>query len=156
MNLSAEPLEIGSEAPALKVKIDSGDTIDLAEAYGQGAVLVYFYPRADTPGCTKQACNLRDHYAALQDAGITVFGVSTDEVEAQKAFKVKFNLPFTLIADPKAKLVDAFGVPKNGDFARRQAFLIKGAKIVWRDLEAKPATQAEDALAALAGLGSAG
>jgi len=156
MSLSAEPLEIGADAPALKVKTDTGATLDLGETYAKGVVLVYFYPRADTPGCTKQACNLRDHYTALQDAGITVIGVSTDEVSAQKAFKEKFNLPFTLVADTKAKLVDGFGVPRNGDFARRQAFLVQDGKVVWRDLQATPTTQSEDALAALAVLSSSG
>ena len=80
----------------------------------------------------------------------------TDEVSAQKAFKEKFNLPFTLVADTKAKLVDGFGVPRNGDFARRQAFLVQDGKVVWRDLQATPTTQSEDALAALAVLSSSG
>tara|TARA_R100000027_G_scaffold61554_3_gene52974 strand:+ start:4925 stop:5401 length:477 start_codon:yes stop_codon:yes gene_type:complete len=150
LSSDASPLEIGASAPTITVTSSEGDSIDLAELYAKGPTLVYFYPKADTPGCTTQACNLRDSYETLTDSGIQVVGVSTDEVEAQAAFKEKYSLPFLLVADSKGELVDAFGVPKKmNSFASRQSFLIVGGDVVWRDLKATPKTQSEDALAAL-------
>ncbi len=151
--LQGEPLEIGAPAPAVEAIDQDGQKISLGDLYKEGLVLVYFYPKADTPGCTAQACSLRDDFAALKDRGVKVLGVSTDSVAAQKKFQQKYNLPFTLIADPEAKLVEKFGVPKRGEFASRQAFLIKDGKIVWRDLKASTAQQAADVLAALEKLG---
>ncbi len=146
----AEPIAVGQKAPRVKGVNEEGKTVKFGDYYKKGAVLVYFYPKADTPGCTTQACNLRDAYTELGEAGITVLGVSMDTPEAQSAFKEKYHLPFTLIADPEGKVVQAFGVPYVDTYARRQAFLIKDGKIVWRDLKATPASQAQDALAALA------
>lgn len=143
-------LEVGAEAPRQSVTIETGETVDLAEAYAKGPVLVYFYPRADTPGCTKQACNLRDHFAELEEKGVKVFGVSTDSVERQAAFKEKHNLPFSLVADTERELGKAFGVGSAvPGFFSRQTFLVVDGKIAWRDLSASPASQAQDALAAL-------
>ncbi len=147
--LMAEPIEVGEDAPKVKGISETGAKVRFDDYYKKGAVLVYFYPKADTPGCTTQACNLRDAYTTLEEAGVFVLGVSMDTPEAQLAFKEKYHLPFTLIADPKGKVVKAFGVPYVETYARRQAFLIKDGKIVWRDLQATPATQAQDALAAL-------
>jgi hypothetical protein len=84
-------------------------------------------PKADTSGCTKQACSLRDAYAKLQEKGVRIYGVSGDDVAAQKAFEVKYHLPFRLIADHDQKAMDAFGVPHNGSFATRQAFCSRTA-----------------------------
>lgn len=146
------PLEIGSKVPAVEAKTQAGGVVNLREAAAKGYVLVYFYPKADTPGCTKQACSLRDSYEKLKENGVKVFGVSTDTVEAQKAFADKFNLPFTLLADKDAAVVKAFGVPTmRGDaFAKRQAYLFKDGKLVWRDLAASTEKQAADILEVLA------
>ena len=150
---NANPVEIGTEAPLIKAVDQDGKEVDLAEAYKKGLTLVYFYPKADTPGCTKQACSLRDAYEKLTDKGIQVFGVSADKPEAQKAFKDKYKLPFTLLADDTGEVIKAFGVPANRlGMAKRQAFLIKEGKIVWRSLEASTEKQADDVLAALADL----
>lgn len=150
LSSDASPLEVGAAAPELTVVTSEGESLNLNDLYEKGPVLVYFYPKADTPGCTAQACNLRDFYQDLEDAGVQVVGVSTDSVESQAAFKEKYGLPFLLVADSDATLVDAFGVPKKMDmFAARQSFLVVGGKVVWRDLKATPKTQAEDALAAL-------
>lgn len=138
------------EAPAIKVVNSEGSELDLGEVYEAGPTLVYFYPKADTPGCTKQACNLRDSFEDLSDKGLQVIGVSTDGVKAQAAFKKKFSLPFTLVADHDKRLVEAFGVPLiMKGFASRQSFLIVDGMVAWRDLGASPKTQAADALAAL-------
>lgn len=127
----------------------TGSAIQLGNLYADGYVLVYFYPRADTRGCTAQACSLRDAYEALTARGVKVIGVSTDTTEAQQAFKEKYTLPFTLLADTDHTVIDAFGVPLRGTTATRQAFLIHNGVIVWRDLTASTEEQAQDVLAAL-------
>ena len=146
-NLFADPLDLGAEAPAITVTTHTGDKLDLAEAYAKGPVAVYFYPVADTPGCTKQACNIRDNFAELKQAGITVIGVSKDSVAAQQAFHGKYSLPFTLVADEDRALGKAFGVGSwMGAAYKRQTFLIVDGKIAWRDLSAKPTSQTQDIL----------
>jgi peroxiredoxin Q/BCP len=149
----AESLAVGADAPAITGITETGETLALGDVYKKGFTLVYFFPKADTPGCTAQGCSLRDAYEELTKHGVTVIGVSTDKVEAQKAFKEKYHFPFTLIADHDKKIMHAFG--QDGImFASRQAFLIdKNGKIVWRDLSASTKKQAEDVLAALKTLG---
>ena len=149
---SGEPLKLGAPAPDVNALDSSGKTVDLAARLKDGLALVYFYPKADTPGCTAQACSLRDSYEDLQEAGVTIYGVSMDPVDAQRAFKDKHNLPFTLLADPDGKVVKSFGVPARGSFASRQAFLFQDGKLVWRDLNASTRKQAEDVRKVLASL----
>ncbi len=149
----AEPLKVGASAPVLSASDDSGGTLDLGALYQkQTYTLVYFFPKADTPGCTKQGCSLRDAYQVLTDKGVAVVGVSTDKVEAQRAFREKFHFPFPLIADHDKKVTEAFGVPVMPvvGFAKRQAFLIRGGKVVWADYSAATDKQAEDVLKAIA------
>lgn len=147
---SAEPLAAGAALPVVTQNNQDGQKVQLAHAGATGYVLVYFFPKADTPGCTKQACSLRDAYAALTAQGVKIFGVSTDSVKAQKAFKDKYQLPFELLADEDAAVISAFGVPKTLGFAKRQAFLFKAGKLVWRDLSAATDQQAADVLKVLA------
>lgn len=150
----SNPLEVGAKAPEVEAVDQDGKTVSLADAYKEGLVLVFFYPRANTPGCTAQACSLRDAYEPLTEKGVRIFGVSTDSAERQKAFKEEQKLPFTLLADTEGKVCDGFGVPRRASFAARQAFLVKDGKIVWRDLRASTGRQAEDVLKALEELGS--
>ena len=149
LRAAAEPLAVGADAPVLSATSDTGAALDLGALYKQGLVLVYFYPKADTSGCTAQGCSLRDAYAELTAKGVSVVGVSTDDVAAQKAFREKNRFPFPLIADTEKKVTAAFGVPTTMGFASRQAFLIKEGKVVWRDLKASTAKQAADVLAVL-------
>jgi peroxiredoxin Q/BCP len=151
MSLFADKaLQPGAEAPRLAVTTHTGETMDLGQLYDNGPVLVYFYPKSDTPGCTRQACNLRDNFADLEDAGVQVVGVSSDSVKAQQAFREKYSLPFTLVADEDKALGKAFGVGSIMGMAyKRQSFLIIDGKIAWRDLSASPDSQTADALAAL-------
>ena len=149
-NALAGPIALGTPLPAVEQKNQDGEVVKLAEVGAKGYTLVYFYPKADTPGCTKQACSLRDSYAALMDKQVKIFGVSTDKVDSQKAFKTKYKLPFDLLADADRKVVDAFGVPKTMGFAKRQAFLFKDGKLVWSDFSASTEKQAEDVLKFLA------
>jgi len=155
----AEPLAVGAAAPAVTAVSETGATLDLGAVYPKGYTLVYFFPKADTPGCTAESCSLRDAFQQLADRGVTVIGVSTDDVPSQKAFKEKHRLPFTLIADRERRVIGAFGVPVRevpvmGAFAARQSFLIdRDGKVVWRDLKASTKEQAADILKALKSLG---
>ena len=149
----ADPLAIGASLPAVTGVTETGAPLDFF-TLNKGYTLVYFYPRAETPGCTAQGCSLRDAYDVLQKRNVTVIGVSTDTVENQKAFKDNHHFPFTLVADPDKKVITAFGVPTHsipviGEMASRQAFLFKDGKLVWRDLKAATKKQAEDVLKAL-------
>jgi peroxiredoxin Q/BCP len=147
MVTGAVPLAVGATAPAISGTNQDGKTVDLGALYKTGYVLVYFYPKADTPGCTKEACSLRDAFADLSKANLTVVGVSHDTVDAQKKFAVKYKLPFDLIADPDGKVYAAFGVPS---MVNRQSFLTKDGKVIWVELKASTAKQASDVQAALA------
>jgi peroxiredoxin Q/BCP len=149
-NALAEPLAVGSPMPNVEQKNQDGQLVKLVETAAKGFTLVYFYPKADTPGCTKQACSLRDSYATLTDKSVKIFGVSADKPSSQKAFKDKYKLPFDLLADSDAKVIDAFGVPKTLGFAKRQAFLFNDGKLVWSDNAASTEQQAEDVLKFLA------
>ena len=102
------PLEVGAPAPQISAVDQEGKTVDFKSVYAKGATLVYFYPKADTPGCTKQACSIRDDWSALQAKGIQVLGVSEDTTDDQKKFADKYKLPFTLIADHDGKVAAAF------------------------------------------------
>ena len=146
-----DPLEIGDSIPSVSAKNQNGESFTLPDSVPaeKKSVLVYFYPKADTPGCTAQACSLRDDFEALESQGVKVIGVSGDSVEDQKAFADKHNLPFTLIADTEQKWMEAFGVPRRGGFSARQAFLFEDGKLVWRDLSASTKKQAADVLAYL-------
>ncbi|MFA5056673.1 MAG: peroxiredoxin [Opitutaceae bacterium] len=157
--LRAEPVAVGAPAPAVTGITETGEKLDLGALYPKGYTLVYFFPKADTPGCTAQGCSLRDAYQDLTDKGVTVIGVSTDDVAAQKTFKEKYHFPFTLLADKDEAVIKAFGVPTMevptlGKLANRQAFLInREGKVVWRDLKASTKEQANDVLKALKQLG---
>lgn len=99
----------GQPAPAFEARTQTGDTIRLSDYRGR-KVALYFYPKDDTPGCTKQSCNLRDEYGGLTAAGIAVIGVSADDVASHDAFAKKYDLPFPLAADPDREIINAYGV----------------------------------------------
>ena len=98
----------GDLAPAFEGIDQSGATVRLADFAGKPLAL-YFYPKDDTPGCTKQACNLRDHTGDLTEAGVAVVGVSADPVESHERFAAKYDLPFPLLADPEHEILEAYG-----------------------------------------------
>ena len=113
--------------------------------------------KAMTPGCTAQACSLRDAYQTLQEKGVKVFGVSLDAVDQQKQFQSQEHLPFELLSDGEHKVTAAFGVPLiKESFATRQAYLFKDGRLVWLDTKASTDKQAADVLAVLAGNTQAG
>jgi thioredoxin-dependent peroxiredoxin len=101
-------LEVGKKAPEFEAKDQNGNLVKLSDFKGKKVVL-YFYPKDNTPGCTAQACNLRDNYEALQKAGYVVLGVSSDSEKSHQKFIEKQNLPFTLLADEDLKVHEAYG-----------------------------------------------
>jgi peroxiredoxin Q/BCP len=105
-------LQAGDRAPDIQVQTDSGQNFRLSQMKGQRVVL-YFYPRADTPGCTVEACEFRDDMQAFGGKGAAVIGVSPDKPAAQAKFKQKFDLPFTLLADQDKTVAEAYGVYKE-------------------------------------------
>ena len=152
----ADPLPLGSSVPALTSVDENGKTVNLDEIFKKGTTLVYFFPKADTPGCTKEACALRDKWEDVQKLGITVLGVSMDKPEAQKAFKEKYKLPFTLLADSEGTVVKAFGVAMiRVGLPTRQSFLVKDGKIVWHDPKVMPDTHLDNVIKAVGELGKA-
>jgi thioredoxin-dependent peroxiredoxin len=105
------------------------------------------YPKAMSPGCTAQACSLRDSYTELQQKGVKIFGISLDTIESQKEFQEKDHLPFELLSDKDKRVTSAFGVPLIQDSrATRQAYLFKDGKLVWLDTKASTDKQAQDLL----------
>jgi peroxiredoxin Q/BCP len=151
-NTARAELKVGDKAPEVTGVTEAGKPLSLADVYSKQAyTLVYFYPKADTPGCTAQGCSLRDGYESLTSKGVAVIGVSHDNAAAQKAFKEKYHLPFTLIADTDNGVMNAFGVSTYlGGMAHRQAYLIKGGKIVYTDYKGTTSKQAEAILEVLA------
>src|SRR4026209_769041 len=105
-------MKVGQKAPDFTVKDDTGKTVKLSDFKGKKVVL-YFYPKDDTPGCTTEACNFRDGLAAIRKKGAVVLGVSADSVESHKKFKDKFELNFPLLADTDKKIIEDYDVWKE-------------------------------------------
>jgi len=148
----ADPLKVGDSAPQITVTTEAGEKVNLGEVYKkQPYTLVYFYPKADTPGCIKQGCSLRDAYEQLTKRGVAVIGISHDNTDAQKAFKEKYHFPFSLVADTDKEASKAFGVPDIGaaGLAHRSAYLIKDGKIVYTDYQGTTDQQAAKILQVL-------
>ena len=141
-------LPVGTMAPNFTAKDTNGNTISLADYAGKTLVL-YFYPKDDTPGCTKEANSFRDSYTEYQNEGIVVFGVSMDDEESHKKFTEKFNLPFPLLADTDGVITNAYDV-SGGSYAKRITYVIDGnGKIIKVFDSVKTDTHATDILAEL-------
>jgi thioredoxin-dependent peroxiredoxin len=148
-------LKEGDAAPEFKVLTDSGEEFDLADHKNEKIVL-YFYPRADTPGCTVESCSFRDAVSKFTKKGVTVIGVSPDTTKAQAKFKEKFDLNFTLLADADKDIATKFGVMKEKNMygkkvmgVARTTFVIENGKIVKIFHNVKPEGHADEVLAAL-------
>jgi len=111
-------LKEGDDAPDFKLKNQNGETVKLSEQRGK-KIALYFYPKDDTPGCTKQACSLRDGFSELQKAGITVFGVSMDTEAKHQKFIAKYDLPFDLLIDENHEIADKYGAYGEKKFMGR-------------------------------------
>jgi len=143
-------VEEGKPAPDFELTNDSGEKVKLSDLRGKPVVL-YFYPKSDTPGCTKQACGIRDVYGEFQQRGAVVLGVSSDKEAAQAKFKAKYGLPFPILADPDHEAGKAYGVDKDGGkYFERSTFIVDAdgniAKIMRK---VDPKTHAGKVLAAL-------
>ena len=148
-------ININDKAPEFTLQDENGKEISLKSLRGK-VVVLYFYPRADTPGCTVEACEFRDTYKQMQKTGAVLLGISPDTPKAQKKFQDKFTLPFTLLADADKKVAEAFGVMKEKNMygkkvwgVARTTFLIDGEGKIAKVFEnVKPDGHAEEVLAA--------
>jgi len=104
-------VNVGDKAPDFSLPSQSGETVRLSQFIGQKPVVVYFYPKDDTPGCTVESCSFRDSYESFKDLGAEVIGISSDSPESHQKFATRYNLPFRLLSDPGAKVREAYGVP---------------------------------------------
>ena len=146
----------GQAAPDFELTSDTGETVRLSELRGKPVVL-YFYPKDDTPGCTAQACGIRDVYGEFERAGAVVLGVSPDDEASHVTFKEKYGLPFTLLADADHAVAEQYGVWGEKSYAgrtymgvNRSTFVIGADGTVAKVMHnVKPATHADDVLAAL-------
>lgn len=120
-------LEIGDSLPDLQLPGPDGSPVGLRDHLGSGGLVVYFYPRDDTPGCTVQACAFRDQHADFEAAGVPIVGISGDSTESHQAFAQKFSLPFPLLSDPEGAARKAFGVPATlGVLPGRATYVFDG------------------------------
>jgi peroxiredoxin Q/BCP len=147
----------GKPAPEFELTSDSGETVKLSDLRGKPVVL-YFYPKDDTPGCTTQACGIRDAWGEFERAGAVVLGVSPDDEGSHQKFKSKYDLPFTLLADTDHKTADEYGVWGEKTYAgkkymgvTRSTFVIDEEGNVAKEMrDVKADTHADDVLAVLA------
>jgi thioredoxin-dependent peroxiredoxin len=150
------PVQANQPAPDFSLQDENGKTISLSDFQGKPVVL-YFYPKDDTPGCTTEACNFRDNYSAYEQAGITILGVSPDSVKSHVKFKEKFHLPFPLLADIDHKVCDLYGVwgpkkfmGKSYEGVLRTTFVIGPDGMIQKVYEnVKPAEHSAEVLSAI-------
>ena len=148
----------GDTAPDFTLTSDTGEHVSLSDFRGRSVVL-YFYPRDDTPGCTVQACGIRDAYGELEQAGAVVLGVSPDKAGRHAKFREKYGLPFTLLADTEHEVADRYGAWGEKRYrgrtyigVKRTTFIVAPDGTVARVMpDVKPATHADEVLAVLAG-----
>jgi peroxiredoxin Q/BCP len=149
-------LNVGAMAPEFTAVTDSGETVSLRDFRGKRVVL-YFYPKDDTPGCTTQACGFRDNYPVIEEKNAVVLGVSPDSAKSHTRFKTKFNLPFTLLVDEDHAIAEAYGVwveksmygKKYLGIERSHFVIDEEGRIVEAKVKIKPEESVASALAAL-------
>jgi thioredoxin-dependent peroxiredoxin len=147
--------KVGDKAPDFSAAASDGTTVHLKDFVGKGNIVLYFYPKDDTPGCTKEACGIRDSITDLKGLNAIVFGVSFDSVESHKKFIEKYNLPFLLLADTDKKIAIAYGAATEASpVAARMTFIIdKAGKIAYVNPKVNAANHAAEVRTALAALG---
>ena len=150
-------VEEGKPAPDFELESDSGETVKLSDLRGKPVVL-YFYPKDHTSGCTTQACGIRDAWSEFERAGAVVLGVSPDDVASHESFRADYELPFTLLADPDHEVAEAYGVwGEKSRYGRTYMGVVRSTFVIGPDgtvekvmRDVKPATHADDVLALLA------
>lgn len=147
---SAAPLKAGDKAPDFSAPLSDGSTFTLSKSLDKAPIVLYFYPKDFTPGCTKEACSLRDAFPKFQDYKATVVGVSYDSIQKHKEFAEHYRLPFPLASDSDKKVAKAFGVD-GLLFAKRATFIIgKDRSILWANPSVDPSKHSAELEAALA------
>ena len=149
-------LKEGDKAPAFTLNDEAGNTVSLKDFAGK-KVVVYFYPKDDTPGCTREACSFRDSYDAILEKGAVVVGISPDDEKSHEEFKTKYDLPFYLLADPEKKTIRAFGAwgekkrdGKSYEGVIRSTFVVdENGTIIKAWPEVNPSEHAQEVLAVL-------
>jgi len=150
-------VEEGSPAPEFELQSDTGETVRLSSLRGKPVVL-YFYPKDHTSGCTTQACGIRDAWGEFERAGAVVLGVSPDDVASHQSFRADYELPFTLLADPEHTVAEAYGVwAEKSRYGRTYMGIVRSTFVIGPDgtvekamRNVKPETHADDVLAVLA------
>ena len=143
-------VEEGSRAPDFELTTDTGERVKLSDLRGRPVVL-YFYPKDDTPGCAAQACGIRDSYSEFQARGAEVLGISVDDETSHQAFREKYNLPFTLLSDPNSEAGKAYGVTREDKpWFERSTFVIDAEGNVAKEIRrVDPLLHADQVLEAL-------
>lgn len=149
-------LKVGDTAPDFELPSDTGETVKLSDFRGK-RVVVFFYPKDDTPGCTTQACGFRNNYLQIEEKNAIVLGISADGVKSHQKFKTKYNLPFILLADEQHKVCEAYGVwgeksmmgKKFAGINRSHFVIDENGTIVDAQVKVSPKDSVERALAAL-------
>jgi len=136
-------LEKGNSLPGFEVQNHDGQKVRSSDI---GDAIIYFYPKAGTPGCTKEACNFRDNIKQLENVGMTVYGVSTDSVNSQKSFHEKKDLNFELLADKDKDLTKAFGVKSKLGVSKRVTFIVRDGKVAKVFDKVSPSNHIEEVL----------
>jgi peroxiredoxin Q/BCP len=153
---SGTGLGAGDKAPEFTLTDQSGKSVSLKDFRGRDNVVVYFYPKDDTPGCTKEACTFRDQYAAFTDIGAVVLGISGDSQSSHKAFAEKYRLPFPLLSDRDGSVRKAFGVPKTlGLLPGRVTYVIDKQGVIRHAFNSQlnPTKHVDEAIGVLKSLG---
>jgi thioredoxin-dependent peroxiredoxin len=128
---SKDRVEVGDTAPDFTLPSQTGDAVTLSDVVRRGPVILYFYPKDETPGCTAEACSFRDSYEVFREAGAEVVGVSSDGVDSHETFAARHRLPFTLLADAQGAVRKRYGVRRTmGILPGRVTYVIDGAGVV--------------------------
>jgi peroxiredoxin Q/BCP len=152
-----QAVEVGDPAPDFTLPSQSGDQVRLSDVWQRGPVVLYFYPKDETPGCTTEACTFRDSYEAFEEAGAEVVGVSSDSVTSHESFAAKHRLPFVLLADDGGRVRRQYGVkPTLGILPGRVTYVIDGHGVVRHIFSSQTGVQrhVQEALDALREIGT--
>jgi peroxiredoxin Q/BCP len=142
-------LQIGDPAPDFELTSDDGSNVKLSSFRGR-RVVVYFYPKDDTPGCTTQSCGFRDRYPQIEEQNAVVLGISPDDLDSHRQFKTKYNLPFHLLVDEGRRVAEAYGVWGNGSNIRSHFVVDEGGRLADVQIKVNPEDSVQRAMDTLA------
>lgn len=149
-------IKVGDAAPDFTLQSQAGEPVTLSDFQGQKVVVLYFYPKDDTPGCTTESCTFRDSFQDFQDLGVEVIGISSDSTDSHQKFASKYSLPFTLVSDTDSSVRKAYGVPATlGLLPGRVTYVIDKTGTVRHlfNSQFNPKKHVDEALSVLKGLG---